>query len=894
MRAIKMLGRMTKALFTQPDAIRPILNEYRISAMKEAVAARWPNVPTDILFDDTADNCDPPMTHDAAVERVKYNRLGLTLATGIERRNKMRAMLFAGLVLCIVSVFALLPTSTLFGDSRFVDTTLSLTAWAVCSVLFLIFCYLSLGISPLLYEALLPKRSPLRQEDIDDANAFVERVLKKHSGGDDIPDDLADRWRSLGVDANGEPVDGQVLPIDFRVSEFKEALKAGVSGPYFAGLGTIAALLAVAAFLHSLYGFIAPQLSTQASTFAALGNYSAQAVVFGLAFNLAIVLFTLTLAKLFLMADRAERRAVQAQIASETSPTARMVEEVGREPFIVNEHARKRQLANASGDGSTFLQIGKSTKTMAARRDVFAPSEYVPFGMTVRDLSTHLLMLGDTGTGKTAGGIRPVLWQWIEAEAGGAVVLDGKGALPREVATDDRFQLITPETVAYNPIAGLTPDDVANTLYEQNASGDGDSAFWEQSAMRLVRASAVMLAVAVERGEGEWKWTLGDLYKVACTESGQNKLSKVIQPLHKESKLSDHETRAADYRFREFPATPDKMRGSILGYAQAWLTGIVDNEDLARWVDSDASDVDITDALRGGILAFDLPEAIYGPAGPALSSMIKSQLYRALKIRGDLSAAQEADASQAAVLMLIDECQEVVAQDDVAMLPIARSLGLRAFFSTQALDGIYLKLGEDATQTLLAQFRSVVSLTVNGQRTKEFVSERMGAGYRMQLFSATASQSDATSAAIAATRTPGGFTPGSAGYETAWRSETTNAMRSDFGIGGDIRAATDQLASTLGLHDTVSSMSIYRHRRHAPSTFSIAKTAFVEPEEVPLLTSAPFLALASINRANVPRRDLIELEPMFAFPEKEKASEEEQEKNESDLIEVGEVETENT
>lgn len=883
MRVLKMLGRMTHALFTQPDALRPILNEYRVDAMKKAVAARWPNVPADILFDDTAYNAEPPMTHELAVERVKYNRLGLTLASGLERRNKMRSVMFAALVLIGVGLSAAIPAMQFLSGSRFIDSTLTLTIGCAWLLLTVLLSYFSLGISPLFYEALLPRRSPLRQGDIDDANGFVERVLKKNTGGVEAPADLSDRWRSLAVDATGEPVDGQVLPIDFRVSEFKEVLRAGLGSGYFAALTLIAFAMFFGLMAATFTGWVAPKADYQQLAFLAIGSGSVQVFSFGLASTLGFTLLGLTLAKLLFLPDRAERRAVQAQIASETSPTARLVEEVGREPFVVNEHARVRQLQNAARDTSNFLRLGTATKTMAARRDSFAPSEHVPFGLTVSDLSTHLLMLGDTGTGKTAGGIRPLLWQWIQAIAGGAVVLDGKGALPREVATDARFQLITPETVKYNPIAGLTADDVANTLYEQNASGDGDSAFWEQSAMRLVRTSAVILQIAVREKVGGWKWTLGDLYKVSCSDSAVKKLRKDLTPLAEAGKLNAHEARAADYRFVEFPDTPDKMRGSILGYAQSWLTTIVDNADLSAWIDSAESDVDITDALHGDILAFDLPEAIYGPAGPALSSMIKSQLYRALKIRGDLSAAQLEDSSQTAVLMLIDECQEVVARDDVAMLPIARSLGLRAFFSTQALDGIYLKLGEDAAQTLLAQFRSVVSLTVNGERTKKFVSERMGAGYRMQLFSATAPQSDATSAAIAATRTPGGFTPGSTGYETAWRSETTNAMRSDFGIGGDIRAATDQLASTLGFHETASSMSIYRHRRHAPSTFSIAKAAFVEPEEVPLLTSAPFLALASINRANVPRRDLIELTPMFEFPNAVE---------EKEVIEESETETE--
>lgn len=863
----RLLKRLLAAIVKQPDAVMPILNEYRLEAIKKAIASRWPNVPVGVVFDDTAFNSNPPTTHEEAVERVKLNRLGLTIATAIERRNKIRAMMFSMLVFFAVAGSFFFQASQYFNSSPWMNSTAAMILGFTWTGAAFVCLWFMLGISPTLYAMLLPRVSPLTQADVDDANAFVARVLRKWTDKDGTPPaDLADRWRTLSVDANGEPVDGQLLPIDFRVSEFRETIRAAFGGEYWFSLLVITILCSIAAFIHSFSIAISHHVGMQGRMFAASADLGTMTLLYGIAGVFAMAMWGIQAAKIFFMPDRAERRAVQAQIASETSPTSRLVEEVGREPFVVSEHARVRQLENAASDDSAFLRIGTATKAMAARRDPFSPTEPVPFGLTVRDLSTHLLMLGDTGTGKTAGGIRPILWQWLEAEAGGAVILDGKGALPREVATDPRFKLITPDTAAYNPIAGLTPDDVANTLYEQNAAGDGDSAFWEQSAMRLIRSSATLLEIAVRENLGKWRWTLGDLYKVTCADADMKKLRSDLSAFKDAGGLVEHEERAASYRFVEFPETPEKMMGSILGYAQAWLTTIVDNKDLSDWISSPESDVDIREALTGGIIAFDLPEAIYGPAGPALSAMVKSQLYRALKIRGDLSAAQKVDPRQTAVLVLVDECQEIVAQDDVAMLPIARSLGLRAFFSTQALDGFYLKLGEDAAQTLLAQFRSVVSLTVNGERTKKFVSDRMGAGYRMQLFSTTSAQSDAAAAGIAATRTPGGYTAGSVGHQVAWRSETTNAMRGDFGIGGDIRAATDQLAGTLGLHDLVSSMSIYRHRRQSPATFSVAKTAFVEPEEVPLLTSAPFLALASINRGNVPRRDLIELSPMFEFP----------------------------
>jgi len=90
----------------------------------------------------------------------------------------------------------------------------------------------------------------------------------------------------------------------------------------------------------------------------------------------------------------------------------------------------------------------------------------MPFGLSVGDLSTHMLVLGQTGTGKTAAVIRPVVWQWQEAKAGGLLVLDGKGQLPKELAGLPGYQVISPESSNFNAIQNLQPDEVADTLFQ--------------------------------------------------------------------------------------------------------------------------------------------------------------------------------------------------------------------------------------------------------------------------------------------------------------------------------------------------------------------------------------------------------------------------------------------
>jgi hypothetical protein len=126
------------------------------------------------------------------------------------------------------------------------------------------------------------------------------------------------------------------------------------------------------------------------------------------------------LVKLFLLPELAERRALAAHEARTASPLARLVEESGEASLRQIETARVRQAAIAGDDSSPFIQLGTSTSLLAERRCAFAPSEPgMQVGLSVADLSTHLFVLGDTGTGKTSGMLRPVIAAWAAADAGG-------------------------------------------------------------------------------------------------------------------------------------------------------------------------------------------------------------------------------------------------------------------------------------------------------------------------------------------------------------------------------------------------------------------------------------------------------------------------------------------
>lgn len=104
-------------------------------------------------------------------------------------------------------------------------------------------------------------------------------------------------------------------------------------------------------------------------------------------------------------------------------------------------------------------------------------------------------MLGASGTGKTSGVIRPLTKAWLSADLGGLLVLDGKGALPLELnGLHAGYRLISPAHGAFNPIAGMNPDAVADVLADVfDPETSGDNRIWSDSARLMLRMAAIVL-----------------------------------------------------------------------------------------------------------------------------------------------------------------------------------------------------------------------------------------------------------------------------------------------------------------------------------------------------------------------------------------------------------------
>lgn len=148
------------------------------------------------------------------------------------------------------------------------------------------------------------------------------------------------------------------------------------------------------------------------------------------------------------------------------------------------------------------------------KHDPLAPDADMPMGLSAHDdLTTHLLVIGETGSGKTYGILIPVVQQWLAygqfrngrfENCGGALLLDGKGSLPddiikalREQGLDAVIEIIhvTPESGGQKLalLEGMTPDEVTSALLAVNNDASDMKEFWTVTPGNWTRHSARLL-----------------------------------------------------------------------------------------------------------------------------------------------------------------------------------------------------------------------------------------------------------------------------------------------------------------------------------------------------------------------------------------------------------------
>lgn len=392
---------------------------------------------------------------------------------------------------------------------------------------------------------------------------------------------------------------------------------------------------------------------------------------------------------------------------------------------------RFEQDIRAAEDKTPLFVIGEATGMLAASGDVFAPDKDRPVAMSLKDLAVHLFAFGTTGTGKTYGVMRQALKFWMNGDngksLGGAVVLDGKGDLPREFADIPGFTLISPEnkTLTYGVIAGLGAEDVSAILLETMAE-KGKKDFWAASAEQLLRNAAFLLEEAGRQRPGQgFGWTLVNLARTLGNDPYRSEVIGAARNPDDDGMTIDLLSLAIQYFEVEFKNMAVETRGGIQQQAMSYLAPIIGHRDLFDWCNTEGGFA-IEDVTRGACVGLATPAYKYGNPGMAIQALAKARVYKALRERG---SEWQKTAGQTRVMILIDECQMLVGAQDMGIASVARSLGGILVFATQHIEGLREQMGAITANSMLGNFRNLICFS-STEPTHEYMVGRVGATVR--------------------------------------------------------------------------------------------------------------------------------------------------------------------
>lgn len=562
-----------------------------------------------------------------------------------------------------------------------------------------------------------------------DAKTLVQHAVPlPTSAALDTPEDLRDRRMSRNVDRHGYRSTGLLTPDD---------VGGGCDPVYFAMLAILPTLIILASMSGSaLLGaaaMIAYYLEVSLQVDGEEGQKNSTGVnflllvvgiicVFFFVQGLAIVgvISACTFSIKYWNSRIEERNQLRQQDAVFAADTASNLVPIMQDA----ENARKEQNIVAVKDTTPMIAQGTSLGFLIRKGDIYAPDALLPMSSSIKDLATHLIVFGRTGTGKTACVMRPMMHQWIQRICGGALILDGKGSLPVEFynAYPTRIKLIAPGKAKYNPIAGLTPEEVTIVLVETMNEG-GDNDFWSRSAEQVIRNAGIVLEAAgkANKDDQRFKWKLTALGNIISNKNIQEAAIHAAKSLPEASRPGLLRAAISDLEV-EFAALAAETRSGIVKTATSFIAPIVGHRDLYDWCDTDEGDM-IEDVCQGDIYAISTPGSKYGNPGIAIQALAKARVYRAIKNRADYDWEK---AGESRVMVMMDEFQKMCGSAEMNMLDIGRSLGLIAVAATQSVEAVDAAMGKADSRAMLANFVNCVCFNSTKETLTFVADEKMG------------------------------------------------------------------------------------------------------------------------------------------------------------------------
>jgi len=699
----------------------------------------------------------------------------------------------------------------------------------------------------------------------------VARLVRGASSRNDVPSnatpDLKDSAPSWNYMPDGMPVSTVLIPADFArgadeparfATQLLVALSILIGSGFAAVLAGFFMSPAIAFVLFVVAGLISTLivLNEDAKGVASLvvfGPMTCGIYVLYRAFALSIPSGGIASGEgRFRAHSRDETLYLQAQ-----QDSAALGEQAAR--FARAKKLRAVQAERAEKDKTKFILLGEAQGEFAQHGDLMAPDAGQIVGETVTDFERHLIIFGETGSGKTAGAIRPIIRQYCSQDKAGLAVFCGKGQLPKQIKAKlgDSFKLLNPAHDKIALFAGMDAIEVTDALAVKNPKGDGEGN-WFSSAREFLFQNAVLLYSVYKSGQGglEYRWTPSCLRAMA----GSNNMIKgesvhssyrlraieILQSIPESERgfLTSNALRYMDAEAKTL--IPAKAFSSTIDYIGTWLSPLFNNEQIAAWASTSEEDggIDVSRVLEGLRIGLDVDSAVYGEkTGDIISALVRQRIYVALKRRGDGWKAVE---GQTSVWLVMDEVQILWKDFDGDMTAILRSLGGTQIVATQSVDSLVDTMGKERAETVIGNFVGGLIGFKSTPATYALYSQR--AGYVARPYSSILDETMAKE--VVGVGLKGDL------WVEYLMPRGTNGLISDSGASIHklslrqklVRAVTDSGQSGQIIHSNQENKGLV--------TYSVATA-----EELDGMLAEPFTAVWVGMRAGVRRADIIKVQP---------------------------------
>jgi Type IV secretory system Conjugative DNA transfer len=386
-------------------------------------------------------------------------------------------------------------------------------------------------------------------------------------------------------------------------------------------------------------------------------------------------------------------------------------------------------------DTGLRLWLGKATGKLVKTGHVASIKQGEQVILSQGDILQSIAIIGDPGTGKTSGAIRPFVLQLLDQEAG-LVILDGKNDLGPEVVQlaqqlQRRVYRIGVGGLPFNLFDGLTPEQISAILkqaFELTGAGGGRNSgfFTTQAVMRCKHALGLLATMpehynivglrkyvfdetflasvvknSAEKLDGmetlikEYKEKLQALEETKAESGEKQELKKRLQGLEdRRQELAEH----FDYEVITWPqiAKAQETVGGII----ATLQNVIDRfsaPELARaFCSTSENQAKLSELESGAIFVVDIPFDEYDFAAQVVLIFLKETVFRLIKARSRLPEAQKR--SVRPIGIIADEYQKITGgTSDLGSIDTCRSLGGFMIVGFQSLNSLYSAIPNTAT-----------------------------------------------------------------------------------------------------------------------------------------------------------------------------------------------------